>query len=69
VPPDVPHGDQPVEAGVREENHVRVGARADGGQHPARLGRQQVRHLLRARRQVRPAVLLQPLDAVPPAGR
>src|SRR5487761_270685 len=65
--PDIGDRDEPVEAGVRHEDHVGLRAGGDGRDHPAGPGRQQVRHLPRAGREA-PAPL-EPLDAAPPPAR
>jgi len=66
--PQVAHADEPVQPGVRHEDHVGFGTAGDGRQGSAGPRRQQVRHGASAVGQVMVARLVQPADpAVPPA--
>jgi transglutaminase-like putative cysteine protease len=67
--PDVTDADQPVQAGMGDEDHVSGRAGADGGEGPAGAGREQVRHRRRPLGQLGLACPAEALDPATPAQR
>jgi hypothetical protein len=67
--PHVADADQPVQAGVRHEDHVRDRAGGDGGERPAQARREDVRHGGGTFGQVVAVAAAQPGDRAAPALR
>ncbi|HEX4291437.1 MAG TPA: transglutaminase family protein, partial [Trebonia sp.] len=67
--PHVTDADQPVQAGMGDEDHIGGRAGVDGGEGTAGTGREQVRHRRRPAGQLGVAATAQALDAATPAQR